>query len=85
VSATAANAADIARQVKKLASERGALFDKAGTTFGLSDADQARLRAVEQELDECFLARRQQRAVRDAVRFDNDERLIRRPTPPAPR
>jgi hypothetical protein len=60
---------DLARRVSRLAAERATLFDRAGTSFGLSDADKARLRLVEQQLDECFLARRAQRAERNARRF----------------
>jgi hypothetical protein len=64
----------------RLAAERGALFDKAGSNFGLSARDQQRLTAVERELDECFVARRQQRAMSDARRFDR-ESPVRRPMP----
>lgn len=76
--------ARLERQVDKLANERSALFDKAGATFGLSNVDQQRLKAIELELDECFLARRRLRADRDAQRFDRDRPFIRRPTPPKP-
>jgi hypothetical protein len=58
--------------VNRLAIERAALFDKAGAAFGLSGSDQERLTAVERELDECFLLRRQARADRDARRFARD-------------
>jgi hypothetical protein len=68
---TTADVANISRRVKQLATERADLFDKAGARFGLSAAEQARLHDVERQLDECFLARRQQRAVRDATRFDH--------------
>jgi hypothetical protein len=64
-------------RVARLATERQGLFDKASTSFGLSPADQERLRAVERELDDCFLARRQQRAERDANRFDRDVPFVR--------
>ena len=49
-------APDSANRVNKLVTERGALFDKAGTSFGLSKADQERLGAIERELDDCFQA-----------------------------
>ncbi len=76
--------ARLERQVDRLANERGALFDKAGSRLGLSNVDQERLRAIERELDECFLARRRLRADRDALRFDRDRPMIRRPIPPKP-
>ena len=66
------------RRVAKLAGERGALFDKSGASFGLTAADQQRLTAIERELDECFLARRQHRAVRDANRFERENPFVRR-------
>jgi hypothetical protein len=67
----------------RLAEERGALFDKAGSNFGLSIGDQARLKSIERELDECFLARRRQRAKQDARRFEADPPIIHRPAPRA--
>jgi len=72
------------RQVNRLANERSALFDKAGTSFGLSSVDQQRLSAIERELDECFLARRRLRANRDAQRFDRDRPFVTRSLPPKP-
>ncbi len=80
-----ADRAGLERQVNRLVAERGALFDKAGTNFGLSNTEQERLAAVERELDECFLARRRQRADRDATRFGLEKPLIRRVprTPPS--
>jgi hypothetical protein len=80
----ATDAASLERQVSRLATERGALFDKAGASFGLSGADQQRLGAIERELDECFLARRRLRAVRDARRFDRDGPLLPRPVRRSP-
>ena len=50
--------------VTRLASERSTLFNRSGSSFGLSAADQNRLRVVERELDECFGALREIRAVR---------------------
>jgi hypothetical protein len=73
--------AELERRVNRLANERTALFDKAGATFGLSGPDQARLTAVERELDECFLLRRQARADRDARRFGRDRLPTGVPTP----
>ncbi len=64
--------ANLERRVNRLATERGALFDKASANFGLSALDQKRLSAIERELDECFLARRRVRAERDAKRFERD-------------
>jgi hypothetical protein len=80
----APDAASLERQVNVLATERGALFDKAGASFGLSGADQQRLGAIEHELDECFLARRRLRAARDARRFDRDGPLLPRPVRRSP-
>jgi len=57
-------------RVNRLATERTALFRKAGTTSGLSDPERARLKSIERELDECFALRRQQRAARSARRFN---------------
>jgi hypothetical protein len=57
------------RRVNRLASERAALFDKSGASFGLSAADQERLSAIERELDDCFVLRRTHRAARNAQRF----------------
>jgi hypothetical protein len=61
--------ASLERRLTKLTTERTSLFALAGTAAGLSKADQARLGAVEREIDECFIAVRQLRAVRDARRF----------------
>ncbi|HTL87719.1 MAG TPA: hypothetical protein VL856_21240 [Acidimicrobiia bacterium] len=61
--------ANLERRVSRLADERAALFDRAGAVFGLSGPDRDRLTAIERELDECFLLRRQARADRDARRF----------------
>jgi hypothetical protein len=79
-----ADQADLKRRVNSLANERSALFEKAGTNFGLSASDHQRLNAIERELDECFRARRQQRAVRDNQRFARDRipRVPRLPPPP---
>jgi len=68
----ALDASGLERNINRLAVERGALFDKAGATLGLSAVDQQRLGTIERELDECFVARRRLRAERDARRFDGD-------------
>ena len=68
----------IERSVARLASERTTLFNRSGTSFGLSAADQNRLRVVERELDECFGALREMRAVRDASRFSREDPVVRR-------
>jgi hypothetical protein len=57
------------RRVKELTAERTALFEKASIGSGLSARDQQRLHAIERELDECFIARRRQRAARELHRF----------------
>ena len=64
--------ASLERRVSRLATERGALFDQAGATFGLSRPEHERLTAIERELDECFMLRRELRAARDARRFARD-------------
>lgn len=60
------------RRVKELTVERSALFEKASIGSGLSSQDQQRLHAIERELDECFVARRRQRAARELHRFAPD-------------
>jgi len=70
-------AGNLDRRVSRLASERGALFDKAGVNLGLSPVEQQQLTIIERELDECFLARRRQRAEVSARRF-GDGRAFRR-------
>jgi hypothetical protein len=69
---------DLDRRTTRLATERAALFEKAGDPVGLSVAEQQRLKVIERELDECFLARRRERALADARRFDRDAPFIRR-------
>jgi hypothetical protein len=73
-----AAARNLERQVARLVTERGALFDKAGSNFGLSTLEHQRLGAIERELDECFLIRRRLRAERDARRFDRENPFIGR-------
>ncbi|MDQ1519784.1 MAG: hypothetical protein QOI55_857 [Actinomycetota bacterium] len=60
---------NLERRLTRLTTERTTLFALAGTHAGLSKADHARMSAVEREIDECFMAVRQQRAARDARRF----------------
>ncbi len=69
------------RRVSRLAAERTALFGRAATHPGLSAVEQQRLSMIERELDDCFLARRRQRAERDANRFESGRALVGRPTP----
>jgi uncharacterized protein DUF2630 len=59
----------IERDVARLAAERTELFSRSGGRAGLSDAEQSRLRAIERQLDECFVSLRQTRAARAASRF----------------
>ncbi len=82
---TTAEGSGLERQVNRLVLERGALFDKAGANIGLSALDQQRLHAIERELDDCFVARRRERAERDARRFDRDRPMFRRPVRPEPK
>jgi hypothetical protein len=70
---------ELDRLTARLAMERAALFEKAGATAGLSSSEHQRLKVIELELDECFLARRRERALTDARRFDRDLPIIRRP------
>ncbi len=70
--------AALERRLGRLASERTSLFGGA-RNHGLSDADRLRLAVIERELDECFTALRQRRAVSDAQRFDRDQPFLRRP------
>jgi len=65
-----AESASLERRVNRLAQERGDLFDRSSTQFGLSKPEQERLHSIERELDECFTARRTMRAERDARRFN---------------
>src|SRR5262245_44394439 len=76
-SAGAAADGRIESRVDRLATERRVLFDKLAAGFGLSSADWQRLHEIERELDEFFLARRRQRAARDADRFDRDPPFVR--------
>ena len=75
--------ANPARRVERLASERLALFGAAGANAGRTAVMQARLTAIERELDEAYHAVREQRAARDAVRFTQEDRLLRRGIRPA--
>jgi hypothetical protein len=71
--------AQLNRRVAALASERTSLFTRAGAmTGGLDAKDQTRLSSIEREIDECFLALREQRAVRDAERFTHEDPTFRR-------
>jgi hypothetical protein len=78
VNAKAQGERELDRRTTRLAMERTALFEKAGTTVGLSDGEQRRLATVERELDQCFLTRRRERALHDARRFDRDAPNARR-------
>jgi hypothetical protein len=73
---------ELDRRMTRLATERGALFEKAGVSLGLSEAEQQRLKVIERALDECFIERRRERAERDARRFGRDAPFIRRTIPP---
>ena len=75
---------ELDRRMTRLAMERTTLFEKAGGNAGLSATQQQRLSAIERELDECFLARRRERALHDARRFDRDTPIIRRAQGPLP-
>jgi hypothetical protein len=66
------------KELARLAAERTALFARSGNSFGLTPADQTRLRSVERELDECFISVRNARAARDAARFSRENAIVRR-------
>ncbi len=68
----------VERNLNRLAAERATLFTKSGQSFGLTAADQNRLKVVERELDEAFGALREMRAVRDATRFSREDPVVRR-------
>jgi hypothetical protein len=80
----AADQGGLERRLNRLASERSALFERAGANFGLSGSDQQRLHEIERELDECFVARRQHRAARGMQRFAREGLSARRPSPRRP-
>jgi hypothetical protein len=61
--------ANMERNLSRLALERSELFTRSGQAFGLTAAEQHRLKVVERELDECFGSVRELRAARDASRF----------------
>jgi hypothetical protein len=73
-----ADRGSLERSVARLATERSDLFTRSGSSFGLSAADQNRLKVVERELDECFGSLREMRAVRDATRFSREDPVVRR-------
>jgi hypothetical protein len=73
-----ADRGNLERSVARLATERSDLFIRSGSSFGLSAADQNRLKVVERELDECFGSLREMRAVRDATRFSREDPVVRR-------
>jgi hypothetical protein len=68
---------ELERRIEHLAEERIALFARAGTEANTSDVDRSRLKVVERELDECFLALRSERAKRDATRFVTEQPVLR--------
>jgi hypothetical protein len=72
-------------RVARLAAERTTLFQRANTNGSLTAPERARLTSTERDLDECFLALRRQRAMRDSRRFDLEHQVTRRGIgPPAP-
>jgi hypothetical protein len=62
-------AGGLTRRVNLLAAERVALFAKAAKLTGLTKLEHARLKEIERDLEDCYVLRRQQRAVRDARRI----------------
>jgi Protein of unknown function (DUF2630) len=76
---------NLEQRVGRLANERTDLFEKAGASFGLSRVDRQRLSAIERELDECFVIRRQRRAIGEAHRFSSEGLPARGRIPRRPR
>jgi hypothetical protein len=68
---------EMERRIEQLAAERIALFARASADANTSALARDRLKAIERELDECFLAVRSQRAERDAKRFVAEEPAFR--------
>ena len=72
-------------RVARLAADRATLFQLANLHGCLTAPERARLTSTERDLDECFLALRRQRAMRDSRRFDLEHQVTRRVIgPPAP-
>ena len=72
-------------RVARLAADRATLFQRANVNGSLTAPERARLTSTERDLDECFLALRRQRAIRDSRRFDLEHQVTRRGIgPPAP-
>jgi hypothetical protein len=71
--------AELGRRIEKLSEERVRLFARAGVNMSTAElaADATRLKAIERELDECFMALRRSRATRDARRFGAEDRFLR--------
>ena len=78
-----AGRAELERDVARLASERTALFSRSSHSFGLSAADTVQLHAIERELDECFTAIREIRALGNLTRFAREDRSGRQLIRPA--
>jgi hypothetical protein len=76
--------ANLDRLLGRLATERAALFARAGASTGLTKAEHARLGAIEREMDECFNAVRRARAARDARRFTLEGPMRGRGVEPRP-
>jgi hypothetical protein len=69
---------ELGRRIERLATERIALFSHGRSGANLTAVDRTRLKAIERELDECYLVQRQHRAARDAQRFDAEQSVARR-------
>jgi uncharacterized protein DUF2630 len=65
-------------RINELVSEEERLLETSGGTEGLSDAEDARLKAVEVALDQCWDLLRQRRAKRHAGQ-DPDQANVRDP------
>ena len=74
---TTRHRAEIERKIEQLSTERISLFARRNTGSNAAAVDRTRLKAIERELDECFVAVRSQRAQRDAKRFIAEEPVSR--------
>ena len=67
---------ELKRRIERLSAERIELFAHSGDSTSNKLARE-RLKTIERELDECYLAVRETRAVRDAERFVGEDRSLR--------
>ena len=68
---------EVKRRIEQLSTERISLFAHAHCDANAVAVDRVRLKAIERELDECYVAVRSERARRDAKRFIAEEPVSR--------